>query len=239
MAYGMEVLNSSGRTIFNTEQTNSNYYFQGPPTSTNGYGVNPSFSYNSTRILFGRPQDNETGAIFFSGSVNDTNYYLGGRTTYEQNFGAANGVKYIYGYQQKGNVTASGSGYGIEVYDTNGTSILYSSNIGSNFEILYVGTMANNTNFTWNKPAGYDFNDIYVTAGSFSLKYTYNPGYPGFGIPPTHSLYGNWAYFDDANERILIKQGSLTSVIQLSASNTASSYNTAQTQDYLIVARLA
>jgi len=237
MAYGMEVLNSSGRTIFNTEQTNSNYYFQGNPTSTNGYGVNPSFSYASTRILFGRPQDNETGAIFFSGSINDTNYYLGGRTTYEQNFGAANGVKYIYGYQQKGNVTA-GSGYGIEVYDTNGTSILYSSNIGSNFEILYVGTMANNTNFTWNKPAGYDFNDIYVTAGSFSLKYTYDPGLPGFGIPPTHSLYGNWAYFDDANERILIKQGSVVGVVQLSASGTASSYNGAQTQDYLIVARL-
>jgi hypothetical protein len=236
MAYGMEVLNSSGRTIFNTEQTNSNYYFQINPTSTNGYGVNPSFSYISTRILFGRPQDNETGAIFFSGSVNDTNYYFGGRTTYEQNFGAANGVKYIYGYQQKGNV-AAGSGYGIEVYDTNGTSILYSSNIGSNFEILYVGTMANNTNFTWNKPAGYDFNDIYVTAGSFSLKYGYDPGFPPFG--PFHSVYGNWAYFDDANERILIKQGAINTVIQIFASGTASSYSTAQTQDYLIVARLA
>lgn len=234
----MKVFNSSGRTIFNTEQANSNYYFQGNPTSSSAYGVNPSFSYASTRILFARPQDNETGAIFFSGSINDTNYFLGGRTSYEQAFGAANGVKYIYAYQQKGNIAAAGSGYGIEVYDTNGTSILYSSNIGSNFEILYVGTMANNTNFTWNKPAGYDFNDIYVTAGSFSLKYTYDPGYPGFGIPPTHSLYGNWAYFDDTNERILIKQGYSTGVIQLTASAPASSYNAGQTQDYLIVARL-
>ncbi len=232
----MEVLNSSGRTIFNTEQTNSNYYFQGNPTSTNGYGVNPSFSYASTRILFGRPQDNESGAIFFSGSINDSNYYLGGRTSYEQNFGAANGVKYIYGYQQKGNVTA-GSGYGIDVYDTNGTSILYSSNIGSNFEILYVGTMTNNTNFTFNKPSGYNFNDIYVTAGSFSLKYSYSP--PNFGIPAIHSLYGSWAYFDDVNEQILIKQGSVSSFLQISASSTATSYNTSQTQDYLIIARLA
>lgn len=67
MAYGMEVSNSSGRTIFNTEQANSNYYFQGNPTSANGYGVDPSFSYASTRILFARPQDGETGAIFFLG----------------------------------------------------------------------------------------------------------------------------------------------------------------------------
>lgn len=236
MAYGMEVLNSSGRTIFNTNQSNSNYYFQGNPTTTTSYATNPSFAYNSTRILFARPQNSSDGAIFFSGSINDLNYYLGGRTSYEQNFGAANGVKYIYAYQQEGNVTAAGSGYGIEVYDTNGTDILYSSNIGSNFEILYVGTMSNNTNFTWSKPAGYNFDDIYVTAGSFSLKYTFSPGFPP--IPATHSLYGNWAYFDDSAEQILIKQGFITSAFQLYASGTATSYNTAQTQDYLIVARL-
>ena len=233
----MEVYNSSGRTIYNTEQANSNYYFQGNPTSTNGYGVDPSFSYSSTRILFARPQDGETGAIFFSGSINDTNYFLGGRTTYEQNFGAADGVKYIYAYPQKGNVTAAGSGYGVEVYDTDGTSILYSSDIGSNFEILYVGTMANNTNFTWNKPLGYDFNDIYVTAGSFSLLYSYAAGSPPFG--PFHKVFGNWAYFDDANERILIKQGAIDTVIQITAGATANSYSTSQTQDYLIIARIA
>lgn len=236
MAYGMEVQNSSGRTIFNTEQLNSNYYFQGNPTTTTAYATDPSFAYNSTRILFARPQNATDGAIFFSGSINDSNYYLGGRTTYEQNFGAANGVKYIYAYQQEGNVTAAGSGYGIEIYDSNGTDILYSSNIGSNFEILHVGTMANNTNYTWSKPAGYDFDEIYVTAGSFSLKYTFSAGV--FGIPDTHSLYGNWAFYDDSAEQILIKQGYVTSALQIYASGTATSYNTAQTQDYLIVARL-
>lgn len=236
MAYGMQVSNSSGRTIFDTTQLNSNYYFQGNPTSTNGYGVNPSFSYNSTRILFARPQDNENGAIFFSGSINDSNYFLGGRTTYEQTFGAADGVKYIYAYQQEGNVTAAGSGYGIEVYDSNGTDILYSSNIGSNFEILHVGTLANNTNYTWSKPAGYDFNEIYVTAGSFSLKYSFFPGSGPF--PAIHDVYGNWAYFDDTNERVLVKQGYITSAFQVSASGTATSWTNDQTQDYLIVARL-
>lgn len=236
MAYGMQVSNSSGRTIFDTTQLNSNYYFQGNPTSTNGYGVNPSFSYNSTRILFARPQDNENGAIFFSGSINDSNYFLGGRTTYEQNFGAADGVKYIYAYQQEGNVTAAGSGYGIEIYDSNGTDILYSSNIGSNFEILHVGTLANNTNYTWSKPAGYDFNEIYVTAGSFSLKYSFFPASGPF--PAIHDVYGNWAYFDDTNEQVLVKQGYITSAFQVSASGTATSWTNDQTQDYLIVARL-
>jgi len=236
MAFGMQVSNSSGRVIFDTEQLNSNYYFQGNPTTTTSYATNPSFAYNSTRILFARPQNATDGAIFFSGSVNDSNYYLGGRTTYEQTFGAANGVKYIYAYQQEGNVTAAGSGYGIEVYDTNGTDILYSSNIGSNFEILYVGTMANNTNFTWSKPAGYNFDEIYVTAGSFSLKYDFIDAPAPF--PDTHNLYGNWAFFDDSAEQILIKQGFITSAFQISASSTATSYNTAQTQDYLIVARL-
>ena len=126
MAYGMEVKNTSGRVIFNTTQLNSNYYFQGNPTTTTSYGTNPSFSYNSTRILFARPQNATDGAIFFSGSINDSNYYLGGRTTYEQNFGAANGVKYIYAYQQKGNVAVAGIGFGIDIYESNGTDILYS-----------------------------------------------------------------------------------------------------------------
>lgn len=238
MAYGMQLFNSSGRTIYNTDQSNSNYYFSGNPTSTNGYGVNPSFSYASTNILLARPQDAEDGAIFFSGSINDANYYLGGRTSYEQTFGAANGVKYIYGKSQSANITAATSGYGMEIYDTNGSTVLFTSETGQNFEILYVGTMNSTYNFTFNKPAGYNFDDIYVTAGSFSLIYAYDPGYPGLGIPPTHSVNGSWAWFDDSAETITFRQGNTVGVTQVYAAGTSGTGQSGMSQDFLIIGKL-
>lgn len=235
MSYGMQVLNSSGRVIFDTNVADSNYYSPAGVTTVSTYSADPSFSYNSSDILLARPESNESGAIFFSG----LDYFLNGNLRFggvgsaETGFKAANGVSYIYSEKQEGNVSLASSGYGLEVYTAAG-NILYSSNIAANFEILEVGTMTDNTNYTWNMPAGYNFNDIFVTAASFSMLYIVIT-FPG----RIDTLTGTFAYFDDTNERILIKQGSFTQSGQVYADTvTMGSYASDQVQNYMIVARL-
>jgi len=234
MGYGIQVSNQFGRTVFDTDQPAPNYYFDATPSSVNGYNVDPGFSISSQNILLARTQDNESGVI----SLESDNAFIGSNSYY-RSFGAANGVKYIYGKPQS-NRTASTSGYGIEVYKSDGSTVLYSSAVGSNFEILYLGTMEGTTDFTWSMPSGYSFNEIYITAASFSMIYGYSAAVAPF--PAVHSVYGNWAYFNAGTspptitfrQQYIVTAGNITW-----NNNSAYSISTSMKRDYLIVARLA
>ena len=219
MGYGIEVKNSSGRTVFNTDEEYPNYYVPAAPTSTNGYNVDPSFSFGQNKILLGRPQDGETGAIFLT----DTNDRFGGSGTYEQSFLAANGVKYVYAETQDG-ITSATSGYGIEVFKANGKDLLFSSNIGRNIEIVSFGSLSGNTSITYTN-SSYTFNDLYVSVNSFAgFNYTFTLAPQGQGVPDTHRVTGAWAYFDATAQTIKITNASIYSFFQVTAA--MSNFNT-------------
>ena len=221
MAFGIEVKNSSGRTVFNTSQEYPNYYSPDAITNANGYNVDPGFSLGSGNILLARPQNGQSGAIFLTDkkAANTTADRFGGYDTYEQNFLAANGVRYFYIKPQdfSGTGAISSGGYGIEVYKSNGTDLLFSSNIGANVEIISFGSLSGNTSVTYTNTA-YTFNDLYVSVNSFAgLDYNFQLAPQGTGTPDTHMVTGAWAYFNNSAGTIKITNASILSVFQVTA----------------------
>ena len=215
MSYGMEVTNSSGRTVFNTDEVYPNFYVPAAVTTVNGYSADPSFTEGSTtEILMGRPKDNNTGTLFLEDD--GTSYKFGGSQTYLQTFGAANGVKYFYLKRQDA-LTPASSGYGIEILKPNGTDLQFSGNINRGFEILLVANVAGGSQYIFTNSDGYDFNDLFIAMTCTKLKYNYSPG--GGYVPAFHGVYGMWATFTDTGTdstcTITVRNGTIVTAAQI------------------------
>jgi len=247
MSHGIEVKNSSGRTVFNTDEQYPNYYAPGSVSSTPGYTVDPEFSYTGIGkdILLARPQDNESGTLFFSSTGSPTNELFGGHTTEERNFLAADGVKHFYikpqDFTGTGKITP-GSGYGIEVFKDNGTALLFSSNFGQGVEIISYGKLSGNSTalYTHNNPN--TFNELYVAMNTFTCTVLKIEAPQGQGVPDYYEVSGAWAYFDDSAGTIRISHAYILSVVLPPPTTTTfSSWTSAEysAKDYIIFRRLS
>jgi len=246
MSHGIEVKNSSGRTVFNTDEQYPNYYAPGSVSSTPGYTVDPEFSYTGIGkdILLARPQDNESGTLFFSSTDSPTNELFGGHTTVERDFLAANGVKHFYikpqDFTGTGKITP-GSGYGIEVFKDNGTALLFSSNFGQGVEVISYGKLSGNSTALYTNTS-YTFNDLYVAMNTFTCTVRKIVAPQGQGIPDYYEVSGAWAYFDDSAGTIRISHAYVLSVVLPPPTiTTFSSWPSAEysAKDYIIFRRLS
>lgn len=242
MSYGIEVKNASGRTIFNTDQQYPNYYVPGTITSSTSYGVtpNPQFSTSSDDILIARPPDDTSGTVFLSyyrGTSGTDPIKFHGVLSREQTLGAAQGVKYTYLKRQDQTGTGAittGTGYGVEVFKSNGTDLQYSSNHSTNVEIIQFGRMSGNTSVTYTH-TGNDFNNIYVAmAPLFHLKTLFFPDTTGF-LYDYYQVEGAWAIFNNTAKTITFRHGR---VYSFSASYSAGfgtfSEASGSSRDYII-----
>jgi len=193
MAYGMQVVNSSGRTIFDTNIDYPVVDGDGFTNLTGYYQALPSVS--AGQILIGRPPANTTAVVA-------TEYSSGFRTlgsnTTMQNFALASGFRYRT-IQRASNRSASTSGYGIEVFDSS-SNLMFSSQRGSIPEILAFGEIGFGDKYEYNSPGDIAFNNIYV--GLLGM----NAFYQSITIlgSTTTFISGQWAHFDDTNERITV-----------------------------------
>lgn len=96
MSYGIQVQNSSGRTIFTTSEAYPNYYTPTAPITVAGYGATVSFTRGSSNILLARPPDNQSGAVYATLFATANSIEFGK----SQSFGASNGIKYITNSRQ-------------------------------------------------------------------------------------------------------------------------------------------
>lgn len=230
MPYGIEVFNGSGRTIFSTEELNPNYYSSAGPISVNGYSVNPSYTIGSNTILLARPQDGESGAIFYKPLTG----VFGGSPVDEQYFGAANGVKYVKFDPQSG-ITRGTTGYALEVFNTSG-SLLFTSNTTYSFNILAVGYVTGVMDTTFTCPAGVNFNNVYITAISCTGELFFSQGVPPWS-PDVWTYFGSLAYFNNSTGVITFRQVNIISGVVMPTWNSSSNYyaGTNSRKDYMIV----
>jgi len=207
MAYGIEVLNSSGRTVFNTDEQYPNFYVSSNVNSTS-YNYNPG-TIATDQILAARPNDGESGVIALRRS--DGNF-IGGTTTSTQGqevaFSAANGVRAIK-LDRDDDLTKATSGYGVEVLKSNGTDLLFTSNVDYKIDILTFGQLGSSADITYNVPAGVPFNEVFVSLGSANFTYTYSPTSP-FGA--VRSIYGSWVYFNNSTSQLRIRKGLIVTI---------------------------
>lgn len=230
MAYGIEVFNGAGRTIFSTEELNPNYYSSAGPVSVNGYSVNPSYTIGSNTILLARPHSNASGAIFYKPLTGA----FGGSYYDEQYFGAANGVKYVKFDPQSG-ISQGTTGYALEVFNTSG-GLLFTSNTTYSFNILSVGSAVGVMDITFTCPAGVNFNNVYITAISCTGELLYSAGVPPFS-PDIWFYFGSLAYFNNSTGVITFRQVNIISGAVMPTWQTASNYyaGTNARRDYMIV----
>jgi hypothetical protein len=165
MSYGIQVFNRSGRTIFDTNEAYPNYYSSTAPISINGYGAQVSFTPGSSNILFARPQDNQSGAIYVETFFTPNTVTFGSSAS----FGACNGVKHVQ-FLRQDLLSKATTGYGIEVYKENG-EILYTSNTSFALNILSYGILTGTQTQIFTCPTGIDFNNVYITALSCAVAF--------------------------------------------------------------------
>ena len=193
MAYGTEITSTSGRVQFTTEEP---YSVTSAGTAITQTGYNSTIpSTASGEFLVCRPPNNTSGVVAWNP---DTGNFLGD-STYVQTFGASNGIKYRKGSTVNALATP-GTGYGFDVFSSTG-SCIFTSNVGRTLElVLYTELSPTNDWVTYDNPSGSDFNELYVTA--LDLSCSYNPGIPDI---LTGWIIGAWAYFDNTNQRIEIR----------------------------------
>lgn len=194
MAYGIELVNTSGRTLFSTEEDYTTLAVN-TPVSNSSYGL---LVPTGTGRLIARPQDGESGAIAIAIDESTSQRKFLGFDTYTQNWGAAQGIKYAFMQKTSDQLTApTTSGYGMEVYESNG-DILFSTSSNRVASVEAILTIEPGTQFKYYNPNG-GFNDLYITADPAYITYLNNAYLLWYKI-----MGGCWAYFDHTEESITI-----------------------------------
>ena len=204
MSYGIQLFNRAG---LKTVDTAEGYAVEiaGTPTSTSADGAtlpNPV----AGEIILARPQDGESGVItstrIYDANTNTSTYNIFGQQTYEYTWGTARGSKILKLDRISDSLSPAGSGYGVEVYNSAGTSLLFSSNTPNIATLEVFVELPFPSVFEYQNPSGLDFNDVYVEI--FSM-YTINQNVPGSPFSASsHIIAGSYAHFNDTTETITL-----------------------------------
>lgn len=198
MAYGIDILNSSGRTLFSTAEDYTTLTTTTPVSNAN-YGINLP---TGTGTLIARPQDGESGVITRLAKTTGENAFFGW-DTYQQTWGAAQGVKYAFMQKTTDQITTpTTTGYGFEAYESNGDVIFSSSSTRFASVEGFVTVEFGQTVKYYNPNGG--FNNLYVTLPY--VTYLDNSVLQWYKI-----ITGVWVYFDHVEESITIVSNGNTS----------------------------
>jgi len=243
----MEVKNSSGRTIFTTEEEFCLYTY-GSITNSSTNGAVASYTqsaFDSGKLLFARPQNGESGVI--CGTLTSSNYTFFGAGSYgypgnaaggttEADFPSAPGVKYTIATRL--DASTPGTGYGLKVTKSNGTDLIIDSgNLTKRMNILdIVGGSSGTGSITYTKPGSVAFNEIFVVASQLQARMWWSAA-AGY-VPASTGVAGTWAYFNNSAGTITLYNGYITDFgnqIEHDASGTYNTFTGTQKVQYIIM----
>lgn len=193
MAYGFSVANTSGRVMFSTDDNIPVLVGTTPVSVASTSTILPTQS--ATEFLLLRPQDGESGVFSWTFRVDNEppERYIDGCFT-----PIVDGYKYIKAKSGAAVYSPRTSGYGLEVYEDDGSTLIFSDEMEDIVEITVVGAVDDYGWFVYKNPAGENFNNLYVSLNelrTFALA-------TGVGLP---FAAGMCAYFDHVEETITIR----------------------------------
>lgn len=204
MSYGIELFNRAG---LKTVDTSVNYAVEiaGTPTSTSSDGAALPAPV-AGEIILARPQNGESGVIastrVYDSSTGTSTYNIFGQQTSEYTWGTARGSKIVKLDRVSDFNSPATTGYGLEVYNSSGNSLIFSSNVSNIATLEVIVEMPFPSVFEYTNPSGLEFNDLYVEV--FSL-YTINQYFPGSPFSASSTVIGGaYAHFNDATETITL-----------------------------------
>ena len=193
MSYGFSISNASERVMFSTDDNIPVVVGTTPVSVASNTTLLPVPATNE--LLFVRPQDDESGVISWRGphptEVNGPRTVAGCFTP------VASGYKYTLAKATSAVYTPRTSGYGLEVYKTDG-SLIFSDEIADLVELTVVGGIPGSGWYVYSNPPGENFNDLYVSFEQLQVLQW------DFGIG-TGFCAGIYAYFNHTEETITIR----------------------------------
>jgi len=207
MSYGMQVFNSDGRKVFDTDEGYANTQIASVATSAYTSMTYPPAGYTVGDLILARPVISpvyETGGYipiaegnFYGGS----DRFYGASNSHSSGFQNTTGIVQGLGKKHTTLATASSGDYGLEVMDSSG-AILF-SNRATGLKLLATGSISLGTEATYTPPASLNFNKIYAVVNG--TKHNYAPGVPLFNIPSFQMTVGYWFYPALSTPKIVIQ----------------------------------
>lgn len=163
MAYGIEIKNSSGKVLINTTWPNPQVVESTTYSTASEGSTYPSTGINTSDIVVARPvvtTETEAWVGYAGRSIFNTLSQVWGNANGGSNNKYASNYAY---YRLREGQSTSTSGYGIIVYEADGTTPIFNSNgVSIHFEIAAVFRRNLSSTMSWfNIPSGDDINDYF------------------------------------------------------------------------------
>jgi len=201
MAYGMQIFNADGRKQLDTNESYPNTQLKNVTTSAYSAMAYPPSGYVAGDLILARPVNSPvyTSGGYVPIAMGTLNRFYGSQTsTSSSNFQNTAGIVTALLKNQSVGVGSPSSGeYGLDVYDTNGSTLLFSATRMTGVRLLAVGTVTIGSSVTYTPPASLDFNKIYAVVNGSLMNYIPPIGFPVNSAAQTFTL--GYHFFSSAS----------------------------------------
>jgi|TARA_R110000744_G_scaffold160521_1_gene276803 hypothetical protein len=174
MAYGLQVLNADGRVQIDSTEIAPNTFISNVTTTAYSAMTYPPSNFATGDLVLARAANSPLSGptyIGISQPINNQELFMGSK------FAQDAGYTYLYKNTagivtallktQAGNIAGPSSGeMGMDVYSTNGSTILFSATRSTSVKILAQGTLTHGQTFTYTPPSSLTFTKVYAVVNS-------------------------------------------------------------------------
>jgi len=190
MSYGMKIYNADGRIQINTDEVAPNTFISNVTTSSYNSMTYPVANTSAGDLTLARPANSPIGtattiALARTNVSTNPTHFWGSSSNASYFYQNTAGIVTALLKTQAGNISGPSAGeYGMDVYKTNGTTLLFSATRTTSVRVLAQGTLSANSDFTYTPPSYLDFNKIYAAVDSSVI----------FAFPQV-SVFPDWVSF--------------------------------------------
>jgi len=174
MAYGLQVLNQDGRVQIDSTEIAPNTFISNVTTTAYSAMTYPPSNFATGDLVLARAANSPLSGATYIGigqPINNQEVFYGSKYAQDAGFSYlyANtaGIVTALLKTQAGNISAPGSGeMGLDVYSTNGSTILFSATRSTSVRILAQGNLTSGQTFTYTPPSSLAFTKIYAVVNS-------------------------------------------------------------------------
>jgi len=198
MAYGLQVLNEDGRVQLDSTEIAPNTFLSNVTTTAYNAMTYPPSNFATGDLVLARPANTPLSGATYIGigqPINNQEVFYGSKYAQDAGFtylyANTAGIVTALVKTQAGNISAPSSGeMGLDVYSTNGTTILFSATRSTSVRVLAQGTLTSGQTFNYTPPSSLAFNKIYAVVNS-----TMFAAIPAVFVFPSWSLALGYTFY--------------------------------------------
>lgn len=175
MSYGLIISNADGREQINSTETAPNTFISNVTTSSYNSMTFPVSNTSAGDLTLARPANSPIGtstpiALARTSLSSNPTHFWGSSSNALYFYQNTAGIVTALLKTQAGNISAPSSGeHGMDVYSTNGSTILFSATRSTSVRVLAQGVLAANSEIDYTPPSSLTFTKIYAVVDSTVL----------------------------------------------------------------------